>query len=42
MGDEIQGPDGFNIQVGQRFGQAFPKAWEQALQIVERTDRATL
>jgi hypothetical protein len=42
MGDEILGPDDFNKQVGQRFGKAFPKAWEQALQIVERTDRATL
>ena len=42
MGDEILEPDDFSRQVGQRFGQAFPKAWEQALQIVEQTDRATL
>jgi len=42
IGDEILGLDDFNKQIGQRFGQAFPKAWERALQIVERTDRATL
>jgi hypothetical protein len=42
MGDEILGPVDFSRQVSERFGQAFPKAWEQAIQIVEQTDRATL
>jgi hypothetical protein len=42
MGDEILEPDDFNRQVAERFGQAFPQAWEQAVQIVEQTDRATL
>ena len=42
MGEEILEPDDFSRQVAQRFGQAFPQAWEQALQIVEQTDRATL
>ena len=42
MGDEILEPDDFSRQVAQRFGQAFPQPWEQALQIVEQTDRATL
>jgi hypothetical protein len=42
MGDEILEPDDFSRQVAQRFGQAFPQAWEQALQIVEQTDRGTL
>jgi hypothetical protein len=42
MGDEILGPDDFSRQVAERFGQAFPKAWEQAVQIAEQTDRATL
>jgi hypothetical protein len=42
MGNEILEPDDFSRQVAERFGQAFPQAWEQALQIVEQTDRATL
>jgi len=42
MGDEILEPGDFSRQVAERFGQAFPQAWEQALQIVEQTDRATL
>ena len=42
MGDEILEPGDFSRQVAQRFGQAFPQAWEQAVQIVEQTDRATL
>ncbi len=42
MGEEILEPDNFRRQVAERFGQAFPQAWEQALQIVEQTDRATL
>jgi len=42
MGDEIQEQGDFNRQVAERFGQAFPQAWEQAAQIVGQTDRATL
>ena len=42
MGDEILEPDDFSSQVAARFGQAFPQAWGQAVQIVEQTDRATL
>jgi hypothetical protein len=42
MGDEILDPDDFSKQVAERFGQAFPRAWEQALQIAEQTDRETL
>ncbi|MGZ3622770.1 MAG: hypothetical protein ACXWPG_06670 [Ktedonobacteraceae bacterium] len=42
MGDGIREPDDFRRQVAERFGQAFPKAWEQALQIFEQTDRVTL
>ncbi|TME10419.1 MAG: hypothetical protein E6I80_06810 [Chloroflexi bacterium] len=42
MGDEILEPVDFRRQVTERFGQAFPQAWEQAVQIVEQTDRATL
>jgi hypothetical protein len=43
MGEEILvEPGDFRRQVAERFGQAFPQAWEQAVQIVERTDRATL
>ena len=42
MGDEILEPDDFRRQVAERFGQAFPQAWEQAVQIVGQTDRAML
>src|SRR6266567_6992519 len=42
MGEEILEPDNFRRQVAERFGQAFPQAWEQAVQIVEQTGRATL
>jgi hypothetical protein len=42
MGDEILEPGDFNRQVAERFGQAFQHAWEQAVQIVGQTDRATL
>ena len=42
MGEEILSPEDFDKQIAQRFGQAFPKAWEQALQVVAQTDRATL
>jgi hypothetical protein len=42
MGDEILEPEDFKRQVEQRFGKAFPKAWEQALQIVEQTGRDIL
>ena len=41
-GDEILEPVDFRRQVAERFGQAFPQAWEQAVQVVEQTDRATL
>ncbi len=42
MGDEILEPEDFKREIEQRFGQAYPKAWEQALQLVEQADRATL
>jgi hypothetical protein len=42
MGDEFLEPEDFKREVEQRFGKAFPQAWEQALQIVEQADRATL
>jgi hypothetical protein len=42
MGEEILEPGDLRRQVAERFGQAFPQAWEQAVQIVEQTDRATL
>jgi len=42
MGDEILEPEDFKRQVEQRFGKAFAKAWEQALHIVEHTDRDIL
>jgi hypothetical protein len=42
MGDEILEPEDFQRQIEQRFGRAFPRAWEQALQIVEQADKATL
>ena len=42
MGDEILEPADFTRQVEQRFGKAFPKAWEQAVQIVEQAGRETL
>jgi len=42
MGDETQEPGDFRRQGAERFGQAFPQAWEQAVQIVELADRATL
>ena len=42
MGEEVLGPEDFDRQVAQKFGQTFPKAWEQALQVVEQADRATL
>ena len=42
MGDEILEPEDFKREVEQRFGKAFPKAWEQAVQIVGQMDRATL
>jgi hypothetical protein len=42
MGDEILEPEDFKRDIEQRFGQAFPKAWELALQLVEQADRATL
>jgi hypothetical protein len=42
MGDEILESGDFRRQVAERFGQAFPQAWEQAVQIVEQADRATL
>ena len=42
MGEEILEPADFRGQVAERFGQAFPQAWQQAVQIVEQTDRATL
>lgn len=42
MGEEILEPADFRRQVAERFGQAFPQAWDQAVQIVEQTDRATL
>lgn len=42
MGDEILEPDDFSRQVAERFGQAFPQAWEQAVHIVGQTDRVTL
>ncbi|GHO85037.1 hypothetical protein [Dictyobacter formicarum] len=42
MGEEILEPDDFGWQVEQRFGQAFPEAWQQAVQIIEQTDKATL
>src|SRR5258708_37458774 len=42
MGDEILEPEDFQREIEQRFGRAYPKAWEQAVQIVEQADRATL
>ena len=39
MGNEILESGDFRRQVAERFGQAFPQAWEQALQIVEQTDQ---
>ena len=42
MGEEILEPGDFHRQVAERFGQAFPQAWQQAVQIVEQTERATL
>jgi len=42
MGDEILEPEDFKREIEQRFGQAYPTAWEQALQLVEQADRATL
>ncbi|MFL5629428.1 MAG: hypothetical protein ACJ788_27955 [Ktedonobacteraceae bacterium] len=42
MGDEILEPEDFKRQVEQRFGKAFAKAWEQAVDIVEHTDRDIL
>ena len=42
MGDEVLEPEDFQRQVAQRFGQAYAKAWEQALQIVGQAERATL
>ena len=42
MGDEILEPADFTRQVEQQFGKAFPKAWEQAVQIVEQAGRETL
>ncbi len=42
MGDEVMEPEDFQRQVAQRFGKAYPQAWEQALQLVGQTARATL
>jgi hypothetical protein len=42
MGDEVMEPEDFQRQIAQRFGQAYPQAWEQALQIVGQMERATL
>ncbi len=42
MGEQILSPEDFDRQVAQRFGRAFPKAWEQALQVVEQADQETL
>ncbi len=42
MGDEVMEPEDFQRQVAQRFGKAYPQAWEQALQLVGKTERATL
>ena len=42
IGDEVQQPEDFQRQVAQRFGPAFPHAWEQAIQLVQQADRATL
>jgi hypothetical protein len=42
MGDEVMEPEDFQRQVAQRFGKAYPQAWEQALQLVGQTERATL
>ena len=39
MGEEILEPDDFRRRVAERFGQAFPRSWEQAVQM---TDRAAL
>jgi hypothetical protein len=35
-------PEDFERQVAQRFGQAYPRAWQEALEIVGRAERATL
>ena len=42
MGDEILEPEDFTRQVEQRFGKAFPKAWEQAVKIVEQASKETI
>lgn len=42
MGNDILEPDDFRRQVEQRFGKAFPEVWEQAVQIIEQTDKEVL
>lgn len=42
MGDEVMEPEDFQRQIAQRFGQAYPQAWEQAMKIVGQMERATL
>jgi hypothetical protein len=42
MGDEVLEPEDFQRQVARRFGQAYPQAWAQALQIAGQAGRATL
>lgn len=42
IGDAVQEPEDFRRQVAQRFGPAFPHAWDQAMQLVQQADRSTL
>jgi hypothetical protein len=42
IGDEAIQPEDFRRQVERRLGNAFPQAWEQALQIVKQTGNDVL
>jgi len=42
MGDEMLDQEDFRKQIESRFEVAFSKAWEEAMNLVEHTDRETL
>ena len=42
MGDEMLNQEDFRKQIESRFEVAFPKAWEEAMNLIEHTDRETL
>ena len=42
MGGRVQLPEDFERQVEWRFGPAFERAWEEALELVKRCERGTL